>query len=527
MDEGLRKRTTQTSRKELSTDEDAVTIMAKRTENTPTESNNILRPSSSAQHSELLISWRRILMLIMAVTVHNFPEGLAVGIGFGSIGKTPAATFEKAFNLALGIGLQNFPEGLAVSLPLASFGYSPFRAFLYGQLSGMVEPLAALLGSSAVLLMEAILPYALSFAAGAMIYVVFDSIIPEACSHGNGKMASAFAIIGFLVMMCLDVGLINYLYNIFYLHLFFCSFFPFIEVKMFKTISLSAPRRSYVDLDYARHMPKAYVERMKRTVPMRVYDNRFGAPPVIRWSLPPDDYKPLIKTFEDGTRIKQAQRSWEGEQFNVYRLRERDHKSSLFGNKFFRKGRKIVPAIPAEEWTIFPGDQVQVMVGADKNKTGVVSHVIKEENAVFVEGFHRKTINTMNNEFAKEHGIPRFRILMEQPLFVHKGEVKLIDPNDNEPCTAKWILNEEKAGYVRVSTRTGYEIPLPKTAERTYEYTTPEKYIEVEGKDTPANKVLLSTYEPKLQTFEEEIEQEMGLERREKINEKLLKIRIN
>lgn len=151
------------------------------------------RPSSTQQsnNSDLLISWRRILMLIMAVTVHNFPEGLAVGIGFGSIGKTPAATFEKAFNLALGIGLQNFPEGLAVSLPLASFGYSPFRAFLYGQLSGMVEPLAALLGSSAVLLMEAILPYALSFAAGAMIYVVFDSIIPEACSHGNGKMASA------------------------------------------------------------------------------------------------------------------------------------------------------------------------------------------------------------------------------------------------------------------------------------------------------------------------------------------------
>uniref|UniRef100_A0A914L4R4 Zinc transporter ZIP11 n=1 Tax=Meloidogyne incognita TaxID=6306 RepID=A0A914L4R4_MELIC len=208
MDEGLRERTTLaiTSRKAL------------RDDNNPNEDNNNKiavnettndRPSTqqSSNNSDLLISWRRILMLIMAVTVHNFPEGLAVGIGFGSIGKTPAATFEKAFNLALGIGLQNFPEGLAVSLPLASFGYSPFRAFLYGQLSGMVEPLAALLGSSAVLLMEAILPYALSFAAGAMIYVVFDSIIPEACSHGNGKMASASAIIGFLVMMCLDVGL--------------------------------------------------------------------------------------------------------------------------------------------------------------------------------------------------------------------------------------------------------------------------------------------------------------------------------
>lgn len=163
--------------------------------------------TSPSNSSELMLSWRRILLLIMAVTVHNFPEGLAVGVGFGSVGKTPAATFEKAFNLALGIGLQNFPEGLAVSLPLAGFGYSRFRAFLYGQLSGMVEPVAALLGASAVILMESVLPYALSFAAGAMIYVVFDSIIPEAYSHGNGKLASASAIIGFLVMMSLDVGL--------------------------------------------------------------------------------------------------------------------------------------------------------------------------------------------------------------------------------------------------------------------------------------------------------------------------------
>uniref|UniRef100_A0A1I8BNH0 Zinc transporter ZIP11 n=1 Tax=Meloidogyne hapla TaxID=6305 RepID=A0A1I8BNH0_MELHA len=211
MDEGLRERTTLaiTSRKALHDDNNTTEDNNSKALNKVTINATNDRPSSTQQsnNSDLLISWRRILMLIMAVTVHNFPEGLAVGIGFGSIGKTPAATFEKAFNLALGIGLQNFPEGLAVSLPLASFGYSPFRAFLYGQLSGMVEPLAALLGSSAVLLMEAILPYALSFAAGAMIYVVFDSIIPEACSHGNGKMASASAIIGFLVMMCLDVGL--------------------------------------------------------------------------------------------------------------------------------------------------------------------------------------------------------------------------------------------------------------------------------------------------------------------------------
>uniref|UniRef100_A0A915CEU9 Zinc transporter ZIP11 n=1 Tax=Parascaris univalens TaxID=6257 RepID=A0A915CEU9_PARUN len=133
------------------------------------------------------ISWRRILLLIIAVTVHNIPEGLAVGVAFGSVGKAARATFESAFNLALGIGLQNFPEGLAVSLPLAAFGHSKFKSFLYGQLSGMVEPIAALGGAAAVILVEPILPYALSFAAGAMIYVVVDDIIPEAQRNGNGR----------------------------------------------------------------------------------------------------------------------------------------------------------------------------------------------------------------------------------------------------------------------------------------------------------------------------------------------------
>ncbi|KAK6731485.1 hypothetical protein RB195_007758 [Necator americanus] len=152
-------------------------------------------------------SWRRIMLLILAVTVHNIPEGLAVGVGFGSVGKAEAAKFETAFNLAVGIGLQNFPEGLAVSLPLAAFGHSKLKAFWYGQLSGMVEPISAILGAAAIILMEPILPYALAFAAGAMIYVVVDDIIPEAQRSGNGKLASISCIIGFLVMMCMDVGL--------------------------------------------------------------------------------------------------------------------------------------------------------------------------------------------------------------------------------------------------------------------------------------------------------------------------------
>lgn len=152
-------------------------------------------------------NFRKILLLIIAVTVHNIPEGLAVGVGFGAIGKTPSATFQSARNLAIGIGLQNFPEGLAVSLPLYASGYSYFRSFWYGQLSGMVEPIAGILGVLMVGVAQAILPYALGFAAGAMLFVVFENIIPEASSHGNSTLATWCCMAGFSVMMCLDVGL--------------------------------------------------------------------------------------------------------------------------------------------------------------------------------------------------------------------------------------------------------------------------------------------------------------------------------
>lgn len=152
-------------------------------------------------------SWRRIMLLILAITIHNVPEGLAVGVGFGAVEKTASATFESARNLAIGIGIQNFPEGLAVSLPLRGAGFSTWKAFWYGQLSGMVEPLAGVFGAFAVVLAEPILPYALAFAAGAMVYVVMDDIIPEAQLSGNGKLASWASILGFVVMMSLDVGL--------------------------------------------------------------------------------------------------------------------------------------------------------------------------------------------------------------------------------------------------------------------------------------------------------------------------------
>ncbi|XP_022092403.1 zinc transporter ZIP11-like isoform X2 [Acanthaster planci] len=154
-----------------------------------------------------LLTWKRILLLIVAITIHNIPEGLAVGVGFGAVGKTPSATFESARNLAIGIGIQNFPEGLAVSLPLRGSGYSTWMSFWYGQLSGMVEPLAAVVGAVAVVIAEPILPFALSFAAGAMVYVVADDILPEAQTSGNGLLASWGTIVGFIIMMSLDVGL--------------------------------------------------------------------------------------------------------------------------------------------------------------------------------------------------------------------------------------------------------------------------------------------------------------------------------
>ncbi|XP_050465023.1 zinc transporter ZIP11 isoform X5 [Cataglyphis hispanica] len=160
-------------------------------------------PNNEAKNNQ----WRRILLLVVAITVHNIPEGLAVGVGFGAVGSSTSATFENARNLAIGIGIQNFPEGLAVSLPLQAAGISTLKSFWYGQLSGMVEPIAGVLGAAGVTLAAPALPYALAFAAGAMIYVVIDDIIPEAHQSGNGKLASWAAIVGFLVMMSLDVGL--------------------------------------------------------------------------------------------------------------------------------------------------------------------------------------------------------------------------------------------------------------------------------------------------------------------------------
>ena len=150
--------------------------------------------------------FRRILLLVLAITIHNFPEGLAVGVGFGAVDSNDM-TIGEARALAWGIGLQNFPEGLAVSLPLYRQGFSVFQSFWMGQLSGVVEPVAGVLGALLINIVNPILPYALSFAAGAMIYVVVDDLIPEVVSTGNTAWSTWGCMVGFLVMMIMDVAL--------------------------------------------------------------------------------------------------------------------------------------------------------------------------------------------------------------------------------------------------------------------------------------------------------------------------------
>lgn len=153
-------------------------------------------------------SWKRSVLLVSAITLHNIPEGLAIGVAFGAISHgLPSATLGSAVALAIGIGLQNFPEGTSVSVPLRREGMSRTRAFVYGQFSGIVEPIAGVLGALLVMSVMPLLPYALSFAAGAMIFVVVEELIPEAQLNGNTDMVTIATILGFSIMMTLDVAL--------------------------------------------------------------------------------------------------------------------------------------------------------------------------------------------------------------------------------------------------------------------------------------------------------------------------------
>lgn len=153
-------------------------------------------------------SMKNKLLLIIAITLHNIPEGMAIGVAFGAAAlNLGGSSLQEAWLLAIGIGLQNFPEGIAVSLPLRTEGMSRRKSFFYGQLSGLVEPLSALIGASLVLLIRGILPFILCFAAGAMIYVVAEELIPSAKLNSKEKMGTLGVIFGFIVMMILDIAL--------------------------------------------------------------------------------------------------------------------------------------------------------------------------------------------------------------------------------------------------------------------------------------------------------------------------------
>ena len=152
--------------------------------------------------------WHRTTLLVMAITLHNIPEGLAVGVLFGGVAAgIPEASISGAVALAIGIGIQNFPEGIAVSMPMRRQGVSRFKSFWYGQLSAIVEPIAAVIGAVAVSFFTPLLPYALSFAAGAMIFVVVEEVIPETQQDKYTDIATLGFIGGFIVMMVLDVAL--------------------------------------------------------------------------------------------------------------------------------------------------------------------------------------------------------------------------------------------------------------------------------------------------------------------------------
>ncbi len=169
-----------------------------------------LHPKEKIEHAEgIESSWKRSTLLVSAITLHNIPEGLAVGVAFGAVASDMStATIGGAVALAIGIGLQNFPEGTAVSMPLRREGMSRSKSFLIGQASGMVEPVAGVAGVLFVLYLQDILPYALCFAAGAMIFVVVEELIPESQKNkAHIDLVTMATMIGFTVMMMLDVAL--------------------------------------------------------------------------------------------------------------------------------------------------------------------------------------------------------------------------------------------------------------------------------------------------------------------------------
>ena len=164
--------------------------------------------ANMSEKEGLKTTWDRTILLVLAITLHNIPEGLAIGVSFGAVAMgDPHFTMSAAIALTIGIGIQNFPEGIAVAMPLRRQGISPLKSFWWGQLSAIVEPVAGVIGAVSVMYARPILPYALAFAAGAMLYVVVEEVIPETQRDKYADFATMGFIIGFVIMMALDVGL--------------------------------------------------------------------------------------------------------------------------------------------------------------------------------------------------------------------------------------------------------------------------------------------------------------------------------
>ena len=164
--------------------------------------------ANMSEKEGLKTTWDRTILLVLAITLHNIPEGLAIGVSFGAVAMgDPHFTMSAAIALTIGIGIQNFPEGIAVAMPLRRQGISPLKSFWWGQLSAIVEPVAGVIGAVSVMYAQPILPYALAFAAGAMLYVVVEEVIPETQRDKYADFATMGFIIGFVIMMALDVGL--------------------------------------------------------------------------------------------------------------------------------------------------------------------------------------------------------------------------------------------------------------------------------------------------------------------------------
>lgn len=171
---------------------------------------DLILPHLHAEHGleGVKTGWQRTTLLVLAIVLHHIPEGLAIGVAFGAAAAgLPAATVAGAVALTVAMGLQNLPEGVAVAMPLRQEGFSAKRSFWYGQLSGMVEPVAGVLGAAAVIVSRPILPYAMGFAAGAMMFVVVEELIPESQRRGHSDWATTGAIVGFALMMVLDVAM--------------------------------------------------------------------------------------------------------------------------------------------------------------------------------------------------------------------------------------------------------------------------------------------------------------------------------